>query len=57
VKCSIGSIDLYGDETWTHAAHKNGMKANWIDHVFRRDCLLKDVVEGKVEGKAEETGR
>ena len=57
MKCSIGSIDLYGDETWTHAAHKNGMKANWIDHVFRRDCLLKDVVEGKVEGKAEETGR
>jgi hypothetical protein len=24
------------------------MKANWIGHVLRRNCLLKPVIEGKV---------
>jgi hypothetical protein len=24
-------------------------KANWIGHVFRRNCLLKHVTEGKTE--------
>jgi len=37
VKCYIWGIDLYGDETWIHATHNNGMKANWIGHVLRRD--------------------
>jgi hypothetical protein len=26
-------------------------KANWIGHVLHRNCLLKHVVEGKLEGK------
>jgi hypothetical protein len=26
-------------------------KANWIGHILRRNCLLKQVVEGKIEGK------
>jgi len=26
-------------------------QANWIGHVLRHDCLLKTVLEGKVEGK------
>jgi hypothetical protein len=25
-------------------------KANWIGHILRRNCLLKHVIEGKVEG-------
>jgi hypothetical protein len=25
-------------------------KVNWIGHVFRRNCFLKHVIEGKVEG-------
>jgi hypothetical protein len=25
-------------------------KANWIGHMLRRNCLLKHVIEGKVEG-------
>jgi hypothetical protein len=33
------------------------MKANWIGTVLRKVYLLKHVVEGKVEGKAEATGR
>ena len=30
-----------------------GMKANWIGHVLRMNYLLKHVIEGKIEGKAE----
>jgi hypothetical protein len=26
-------------------------KANWIDHILRRNCLLKIVIEDKLEGK------
>jgi hypothetical protein len=29
----------------------NKRKANWIGHILRRNCLLKHVVEGKVEGR------
>jgi hypothetical protein len=25
-------------------------KANWIGHILRRNCLLKQVVEGKIKG-------
>jgi hypothetical protein len=32
-------------------------KANWIGHILRRNCLLKHVIEGKLEGKIEITGR
>ena len=24
-------------------------KANWIGHILRRNCLLKHVIEGKIE--------
>jgi hypothetical protein len=26
-------------------------KANWIGHILRRNCLLKHVIEGKIEGR------
>ncbi|PNF14958.1 hypothetical protein B7P43_G01526, partial [Cryptotermes secundus] len=32
-------------------------KANWIGHVLRRNCLLKEVIEGKIEGRIEVTRR
>jgi hypothetical protein len=32
-------------------------KANWIGHILRRNCLLKQVIEGKLEGRVEMTGR
>jgi len=32
-------------------------KANWIAHILRRNCLLKQVTEGKVKGGIEVTGR
>jgi hypothetical protein len=32
-------------------------KANWIGHILLRNCLLKQVIEGKLEGRIEMTGR
>ena len=28
-------------------------KANWIDHILRRNCLLKQVIDGKIKGQIE----
>ena len=32
-------------------------KANWIGHILRRNCLLKQVTEGKIKGVMEVTRR
>jgi hypothetical protein len=32
-------------------------KANWIGHILPRNCLLKHVIEGKLEERIEMTGR
>ena len=32
-------------------------KANWIRHILRRNCLLQRVIEGKIKGGIEVTGR
>ena len=32
-------------------------KANWIGRILRRNCLLKQVIEGNVKGEMEVTGR
>ena len=26
-------------------------KANWIGHILRRNCLLQQVIEGKIKGQ------
>jgi len=31
-------------------------KSNWIGHILRRNCLLKQVIEGKIKGEMEVTG-
>jgi hypothetical protein len=31
-----------------HTIHRR--KANWISHILCRNCLLKQVIEGKMEG-------
>jgi len=28
-------------------------KANWIGHILRRNCLLKQVIEGEIKGEIE----
>ena len=32
-------------------------KANWIGHMLRRNCLLKQVIKGKIKGEMEVTRR
>jgi hypothetical protein len=32
-------------------------KGNWIGHMLRRNCLLKEVTEGKIKGQIEVTRR
>jgi hypothetical protein len=32
-------------------------KANWIGHILLRNCLLQRVIEGKIKGEIEVTGR
>jgi hypothetical protein len=32
-------------------------KVNWIGHILRRNCLLKQVIEGKIKGEMEVTRR
>ena len=32
-------------------------KANWIGHILRINCLLKQVIEGKIKGEMEVTRR
>jgi hypothetical protein len=32
-------------------------KVNWIGHILRGNCLLKDVIEGKLEERIQMTGR
>ena len=32
-------------------------RANWIGHILRRNCFLKRVIEGRIKGWIEVTGR
>jgi hypothetical protein len=32
-------------------------KANWIGHILRRNCLLQLVIEGKIKGGIDVTGK
>jgi hypothetical protein len=31
------------------------LKANWIGHILRRNCLIKKVIEGTIKGETELT--
>jgi len=32
-------------------------KVNWIGHIWRRNCLLAQDIEGRIEGRIDVTGR
>jgi len=44
-----------GETNILHTAKRR--KANWIGHILNSNCLSKHVIEGKIEGRIEVTGR
>ena len=54
----ISWTDRVGNEKMLHRVKERNVvhtvkrrKANWIGHILCRNCLLKHVVEGEVEGR------
>ena len=37
-------------EQWNILHEINKRKVNWIGHILRRNCLLQQVIEGKIKG-------
>jgi hypothetical protein len=46
-------VIVNGQRNILHEIRKR--KANWIGHILRRNCLLKQVIEGKIKGEMEVT--
>jgi hypothetical protein len=44
-------------EEWNILYTIYGRKANWTGHVLRKIWLLKHIIEGKIDGRIEVTGR
>jgi hypothetical protein len=42
------------DRNIVHVISKK--RTNWIGHISRRNCLLKQVIEGNIKGRVEVTG-
>jgi hypothetical protein len=40
-----------------YIADVTDFKANWIGHILHRNYLLRQVIEGKIKGGIEVTGR
>jgi hypothetical protein len=43
--------------TWNTLHEIRKRKANWTGHILCRNCLLKQVIEGKIKGRIEVTRR
>ena len=48
-------LRVKGQRNILHEIRKR--KANWIGHILRRNCFLQRVIEGKIKGGIEVTGR
>jgi hypothetical protein len=44
-------------EQWNILHEISKRRASWIGHILRRNCLLQRVIEGKIKGGIEVTGR
>jgi hypothetical protein len=44
-------------EEWNILHTINKRKANWMGHILHRNCLLKHVIEGKMEGNDRSDGK
>ena len=52
-----GEVLLPGKEQRNILREISKRKANWIGYILCRNCLLRRVIEGKVKGGIEVTGR
>jgi hypothetical protein len=50
---SLCRVKVLGNSLYTITSRKE----YWIDHIMPRNCLQKQVIEGKIEGKWEVAGR
>jgi hypothetical protein len=41
-------------ENTKHPTYNKRTKTDWIDHILRRNCLLKHIMEGKIKDEEEE---
>ena len=57
VKCSLYNEDVLLKEQRNILHEIRKRKANWIGQILRRNCLLQWVIEGKIKGGMEVTGR
>jgi hypothetical protein len=48
---------IYEEKISCEQKKRKEKKTNWIGHALRKNCLLKHVIEGKVGGTIEVTGR
>ena len=48
-------LKVNGQRNILHEVRKR--KANWIGHILRRNCLLKQAIEGKIKGEMEMSRR
>ena len=55
VKLYINTIYINIKEEWNILDTKKRKKAKWTRHILRRNCLLKHVIEGEIEGMIEVT--
>jgi len=55
VKCEEVLHGLKGERNILHTVKIRN--ANWIGYIWRRNCLLKHVIEGRTEGMTENTDR
>ena len=53
----ISSEITYGQWGQEYPKYNKRRKHNWICHILRRNCLLKQVIEGKVKGRIDRTER
>jgi hypothetical protein len=54
----VRNKDLHGVKEKSNILHTiTRRKANWVVHILHRNCLLKHIIEGKMEGGIEVTRR
>jgi hypothetical protein len=54
---SLGTDHVRNEEVLLRVKEICKQKANCIGHILRRNCLLQQVIERKIKGKIEVTGR